>query len=229
MSDEVIEGIAAAEPAKRGMSDEHKAKMAAGRAAARSRGRPAARAETAPLPRAAPDGMTEDQRILAELERHIAAVDAGEVQVNRDAVGGLLSNSFDIPLQGRRPGWDYEYKTIKINGEEVDPSDLIEYRNGGWIPVPRTDMPGQVPADWKGPYIDRRGMRMMMRPMRLTEQAKAEALAHAFQVRQEKLEGAMAGDGGRDQAPRRLPDGRPAALIKTDEMVQVLPGHQPLI
>lgn len=221
MTDEPIMGIAPpAETAKRGMSDEHKKAMAEGRERAKAnrattRGRPALRTERLPLPREMSPEMTEEQRILEDLNRQIAAVESGETRVSRDAVGGLLSNSFNIPLQGRRQGWDYEYKTVKVNGEEVDSSDLIDYRNGGWIPVPRTDFPTEVPADWKGAFIDRRGQRMYMRPQRLTDEARAEAYNNALQVKHDKLEGALAGEGGRDVAPRRLPDGRPATSFTT--------------
>lgn len=220
MDDIAVDGIGAAEPApvKRGMSDEHKAKMAEGRAraaASRSRGRPAMRETSAPLPPVMPSGMTEEQRILEDLNRQIAAVESGQVEVSRERVGDGGFN-FDIPIQGRRHGWDYEYKTYKVAAEEVDPSDLQQYTLGGWIPVPRTDMPTEMPPGSHSPYIERRGQRMYMRPQRLTDQAKQEQIEHAYRVKEEKLQGAMAGESGRDMAARRLPDGRPAASISIE-------------
>jgi hypothetical protein len=35
----------------------------------------------------------------------------------------------DLPRHRRKPNWDYEYKTIRVFNEPVDPGDMMEVRN----------------------------------------------------------------------------------------------------
>ena len=193
------------------MSDEHKAKMAAGRAAAKTRGRPNMREAAASLPRPAEVG---GEPSIDELERRIAAVgDGGEL--TRQA-RGVTDASFDFPMKGRVPGWDYEWKTVRVNGQEVDPSDLTEIDAGGWIPVPASHFRSLVPPGWSRAYIERRGQRAYMRPMRLTLEAREEQKRHAMTQKSDRLMTAQAGDAGREFARRVNPDGTPAAQIDVD-------------
>lgn len=194
------------------MTPEHKAKMAAGRERAKaerdaaiadgtiapkvrqSRGRPALRAEAAPLPREVPIPHISGDPTVDELERAIAAVGDGS-RVTRQA-RGMSDATFDIPMQGRREGWDYEWKTVRVNGEEVDPSSIVEYQQGGWNLVPRTHFPSLVPPGWKKPYIERWGMQLFMRPMHLSKEASEELRQHAFNTLNDRLSQAAVGEVG---------------------------------
>jgi hypothetical protein len=211
---------------KRVMTDDQKARMKAGReraAASRSRGRPARREAAAPLPREVPVAPVSGDPTVEELERQIAALGDGETLTRQPR--GLSDATFDIPMQGRLPGWDYEYKTVRVNAEEVDPSSLVEIEQGGWRPVPRTHFPSLTPPGWRLPYIERWGQRMYMRPMRLSIEAKEEQLKHAFQVRDEKLLQAQVGDMSSEMARR---SNRVEGLNINREPAP-LPGRQALL
>ncbi len=196
------EGIAP----KRKMSPEHLQKMAEGRARAmearaqQTRGRPAARTATAPLPREAlPRGQGDPT--LEDLERMVESVERGTSRPSREQ-RGQTETTFDFPEQGKRPGWDYCWWPFKITGQEVDASQMVEYAQGGWIPVPVSHFPSLVPAGWNKPVIERRGCRAFMRPMRLSEEARAETRKHAYEQKANRLAAAQTGDSGREYAPR---------------------------
>ena len=108
-------------------------------------------------------------------------------RVNRNA------NPYDIPQRLKKPGWDYQWWAIRVMGEPVDASELVEAREGGWRPVPAESMKELVPPDWNKPHIERGGQVLYMRPMYLTEEARAEDLKLAEDQRYDKLKGALAG------------------------------------
>jgi len=193
---------------KRGLSEEHKAKLAEGRQRAkeaRTRGRPASRPEGAPMPReAAPGG----DPTLEDLERMIASVERGDQRLTREPQG-QVATTFDVPEQGKRPGWDYTWWPYKIVGQEVDAAELVEYAKGGWLPVPSSHFPSLVPQGWGKPVIERHGQRLFMRPMRLSEEARIESLQHAFEQKANRLAAAEVGDAGREFARR---DGRAGGI-----------------
>lgn len=68
-------------------------------------------------------------------------------------------------------GWDYQWKTKTIkNWEWID--HQVELAQNGWEPVPAERHPGVfMPKDYRGP-IERGGMILMERDMRLTAQAR---------------------------------------------------------
>lgn len=207
----IAEDITPAAP-KRTMSEAHKQKMAQGREAkrAQSRGRPAARHEAAPLTKARLADHQGDQ----SLEDIIDALGTGE-HLTRERRGGAGSD-FDVPLQGRRAGWDYQWWTTHIVGQEVDPSYTVEITRGSWFPVPASHFPQLCPPGWSRPTIDRQGQRLYMRPMRLTEEARAEAARHAVEQKQARLQQAQTGDSGREFAPRTV-DSR--ISVKTEPLL----------
>lgn len=213
------------------MTPEHKEKMAAGRKRAaqerRSRGRPALREEAAPLPRELATPHVSGDPGVEELERNISAIGDGS-QITRQA-RGMSDSTFDIPMQGRREGWDYEWKTVRVNGEEVDPSNIVEYQQGGWNLVPRTHFPSLVPPGWNKPYIERWGMQLFMRPMRLTEEARTELQKHAFNTLNDRLSAAAVGDVGISGA--RGFDQQRNIGVKTERgaIDGVRPGRQSLL
>lgn len=196
----------------RAMTPEHKAKMAEGRiaaaarrtaaaeqqVAATSRGRPASRPAPAPMPREArPAGNPE----VEDFERLLKSIETGDLTVSRD-VRGQTATTFDVPEQGKRPGWDYCWWPFKIVGEEIDASVIVEYARGGWIEVHPSHFPSLVPRGWRRPCIERQGARLYMRPMRLSDEARAETERHAYEQKANRLAAAEAGDTGREFARR---------------------------
>jgi hypothetical protein len=198
-------------PVRRTMSEEHKARMAAGRAAkAQSRARPASRPEPSPLPKERPQGFAGDQ----SLEDIIDALGTGEHLTRErrgDGGGGL-----DVPLQGRREGWDYQWWATHVVGQEVDPSYTVEITRGSWFPVPASHFPQLCPPGWSRPTIDRQGLRLYMRPMRLTKEAQAEANRFAYEQKQARLQAAQAGETGSDYAKRVQLEG---ITVKTEPLL----------
>lgn len=179
---------------------------AAARAAAgiapppKTRGRPASRPQAAPMPREATPSTDPE---IEEYERQIRAIETGEIKLTRDSHSGSgVPTTFDIPEQGKRPGWAYQWWPFKVMAQDVDASDLVEYARGGWIPVHPRDFPSKVPPGSRGRTIDIRGMRLFMRPQRLNDEAQLEAFQQAFEAKDARLRAAAAGDTGREFAPR---------------------------
>lgn len=197
---------ATTEKPRRTMSPEHKAKLAAGREAARerSRGRPAVRVEAAPLPaeRPAPTSARPD---VDDFEAFIDSLGDGST-LTRETRGGT-ETMFDVPMRGRREGWDYQYWPTHVIGQEVDPSYSVEIAQGSWFPVPASHFPQLCPIGWDRKTIDRGGQRLYMRPLRLTEEAKAEQTQRAFEQKANRLAAAQAGDSGSNFARRASLEG----------------------
>lgn len=101
------------------------------------------------------------------------------------------TGNFDIPPHMKKPGWDYEWKTISVLGQPVDGAELMQVNEGGWRPTSAKDMAGLCPPGWKKTTIERYGMMLFMRPMRLTQEARQEDLDIAERQKSDKLRGAM--------------------------------------
>lgn len=183
-------------------------KAAKERAAEQTRGRPASFDGERPMPPEIPREMSSEERAIQDI------IDSGGAELSRQSV--QAGADFDIPLRGRVEGWDYQYWPVKIVGQEVDPSVLVEYRRGGWIPVPASHFPQLRAPGATSTTIDRHGQRMYMRPMRLTVEAKAEMQKLAYDQKAHRLAAAQAGDAGREFARRVNADGSPAARIDVD-------------
>ena len=139
------------------------------------------------------------------LEAIIDALGTGE-HLTRETRGNS-GNEFEVPYQGRREGWDYQWFATHIMGQPVDASYEVAIQRGSWFPVPAAHFPQMCPANWSRQTIDHSGQRLYMRPERLSAEARAEAQRQAFQQKRDKLAQAQAGDGGRDFAPRVQLDG----------------------
>lgn len=114
-------------------------------------------------------------------------------------------NAYEFPDRLKKKGWDYQWWPIRVMGEPMDPSSLVEVREGGWRPVPAKDMPDLVPPGWDKPHVERGGQVLYMRPMHLTQEARAEDLKIAEDQRYDKLKGALAGPQELSKiAPRRI-------------------------
>ncbi len=100
----------------------------------------------------------------------------------------------DLPPHRRKPGWDYEYKVIRVLREPVDPADMLEVRNAGWRPELAKDWPELVePGTPPDSPIERRGQRLYGRPMSLTNEARQEDIQAAYQQQKDKTLAAASG------------------------------------
>jgi hypothetical protein len=100
----------------------------------------------------------------------------------------------DLPTQYKKPGWDYEYKTITVLGQPVDSADFLEIRNAGWRAETARNWPTLVePGTPPDAPIERRGQRLYGRPMSLTMEARQEDVNAARQQMYDKTMAASTG------------------------------------
>jgi hypothetical protein len=182
----------------------------------RSRGRPASRREATPMP--AEREMPVSARSpnpTDDLEAFIDGLGDGRT-LTREGRRGGADTTFEVPQQGRRQGWDYQWWVTHVTGQEEDPSYFVRIQNGGWVPTPAAHFPQLCPVGWARKTIDREGQRLFMRPQRLTDEANAEQRQMAYEQKANRLAAAQSGDSGRDFARRVNLDGSPAAQIDVD-------------
>jgi hypothetical protein len=140
----------------------------------------------------------EDPRVRAakralELREHMGTVDDG-------------GNQFYVDPRIIPDGWSYEWKTRTVLNQE-NPGYQVKCASTGWEDVPAHRHPQMMPVEYKGMTIDRMGMRLMERPLEITEEVKARDLKNARdQVRQKEaqLTGAPAGTFERDNKGNTL-------------------------
>ena len=119
-----------------------------------------------------------------------------EFNIRRRPRGERSVNSFDIPPRFKRPGWDYQYITIRVLNEPVDASRIWTYQeDGGWRPVRVKDMLGYMDPSIPGDqFIEKDGQRLMTRPMHLTLQARQEDLEYAQEQRIDRMAAEASGE-----------------------------------
>ncbi len=131
----------------------------------------------------------------AEDPRARAAKRAAEL---REHSGGDMdegSDKFFVPPEDIPDGWSYEWKAWTVLGAE-NPGKQVSDARRGWEAVPAYRHPSYMPKDYTGATIDRDGMRLMERPLEITNEVKAYELRKAReQVNQKEaqIKGAPAG------------------------------------
>jgi hypothetical protein len=70
------------------------------------------------------------------------------------------------------PGWSYEWKRLTVMGA-TDPSYQVSLAQRGWEPVPASRHPEMMPLGDGSATIDRRGQRLMERPLVITQESVA--------------------------------------------------------
>ena len=98
-------------------------------------------------------------------------------------------------------GWSYEWKTFEIFGKQ-DPQYQVELSVGGWEAVPCSRHPELMPAGWTGKTIDRQGMRLMERPLVVTQHAQQRDRRKA-QMQVSNKEQSLAGETAGAFDPRK--------------------------
>lgn len=114
----------------------------------------------------------------------------------------------DLPDKHKKPGWDYEWKAVRVFNEPVDGGTMLVVRNAGWRPELARDWPMMVePGTAPDAPIERQGQRLYGRPMSLTNEAKQEDIEAAYGQQRDKMQAARTGDT-RNSAQPGIPNGR---------------------
>lgn len=148
----------------------------------------------------ADDPIAAAEARAAELMGHLGDLDEGtdEFYINRE----------EIP-----PGWDYQWKTKTVLGQE-DPAYQVAIRRAGWEPVPASRHPAMMPDGGKYPVIERKGMILCERPKIISDRAADIQLKRAraqVRTKEEQLNAAPPG-----HFERQKPGGEPLAQVSHD-------------
>lgn len=108
-------------------------------------------------------------------------------RLQRRSRRGGTENPYEVTPRLKKRGWDYEWKNDVVMGQPITNSEKVSIADAHWTPVPAQDMPEMLPPGWDKPYIERDGMTLMMRPMYLSEEARAEDYAIAQEQKNSKL------------------------------------------
>lgn len=100
-----------------------------------------------------------------------------------EGVDEFFIDPADIP-----EGWSYEWKRRTVLGAE-DPAYQVALARAGWEPVPTSRHPSYMPMGGDYPFIERKGMILMERPLEITDDARNAELRKArMQVRQKEAQ-----------------------------------------
>ncbi|MCB8880122.1 hypothetical protein ACELLULO517_07735 [Acidisoma cellulosilytica] len=114
---------------------------------------------------------------------------------------GLHTDKYHVPDDLKQPDMSYEWKTATVTGME-QMEHQVELAANHWKPVLASEMPGMMPADYKG-HVNRGGQVLMCRPEYLTQEAHEEILDTSLQ--RVKNQEQRLGMSNRDEAPRTAP------------------------
>ena len=122
------------------------------------------------------DPRTRAARRAAELRDH----HNGDME---EGIDEFYIDPSDIP-----DGWSYEWKRRTVLGAE-DPAYQVALARSGWEPVPTSRHPSYMPMGGDYPFIERKGMILMERPLEITQDARDNELRKArAQVRQKEAQ-----------------------------------------
>lgn len=148
-------------------------------AVAPRRGRPPAKNRVPENPYLATDTTPRDPRPAPIRERRTGRIEVeghGGVKLSRKRSGN--TDPYAIPPHVIPTGWDYQWNTYTIVGQQAVDSQILMAENG-WRPVPSERHAGMfMPEGHKG-HILRGGMILEERPMALTIEAREEDQAKA--------------------------------------------------
>lgn len=146
-----------------------------------------------------------------------AARRAAEVRAN---VGDMDEGQDKYYIDRRTipDGWDYEWKTKAVFGEER-PAYQVQLERMGWTPVPAERHPSYMPDGGKYSTIERDGMILMERPLELTQEARQIELKKARQQVRHK-EAQLNSAPGADHFGR---DNKGNSLVKVNKSYEAIP------
>ena len=119
----------------------------------------------------------------------------------------------DLPEEHKKPGWDYEWKTIRVFNEPVDSGIMQVVRGAGWAAEKAKDWPTKVePGSPPDSPVESNGQRLYGRPMYLTNEARQEDLNEAYRQQRDKMQSAATGQTASANAPG-IPNGRATRAV----------------
>ena len=141
---------------------------------------------------------------------------------SRDDRSGML----EIPEHLKKPGWDYQYMTIRVLNEPVDNARLRDFTdNGQWRPAKAKDFPSLVdPGTPPNAPIEIEGQRLYERPMSYTLQARQEDYIAAEEQRRDKLAAAAAGRSTGNNDPGMV-DNRLTRRVPVEVVIEEASGR----
>lgn len=141
----------------------------------------------APSARTAPRARREAPREIREPVRKGALVvtgrDGEQLSRRRTAVGDVHF----VPPNEIPHGWDYQWNTVTVVGQEFPEEQQIMQQNG-WRPVPAERHSGRwYPPGYKGAIVVK-GLRLEERPTELGNEARAEDIENARKQHRDQTE-----------------------------------------
>lgn len=124
-----------------------------------------------PAPQAAPIAPSRPEMrptMREEDPRARAARRAAELRDHRNGDMDEGIDEFYIDPADIPEGWSYEWKRRTVLGAE-DPAYQVALARAGWEPVPTSRHPSYMPMGGDYPFIERKGMILMERPLEITD------------------------------------------------------------
>jgi hypothetical protein len=150
----------------------------------------------------------------------------GEIITRHRTLGdGAMVSEFDVPEHLRDPNWEVQAVRTSVFGKP-DPQAMNEALRDGFKPCRRADYPGMLPD--LGPNaktLERDGLMLMERPRKLANEALADHVQAAVNLRRDQGEafgerklakgfekGRQSGDG-RFNAGKQIKRGKPEVAV----------------
>lgn len=124
----------------------------------------------------ATDARDEVRSSVRTPPRELDRVD--EIRSRRRTRKGAQADKFYIDPKTIPVGWDYQWRRISCLNER-DPGYEVMLYQQAFTPVPAKRHPEMSPPGFSGDTIERDGLLLMERPMRLTKEAQLEDLEEA--------------------------------------------------
>ena len=170
-----------------------------------------------PVVEAAPSRPDMRPAMREEDPRARAARRAAELRDHRNGDLDEGTDEFAIDPSDIPEGWSYEWKRRTVLGAE-DPAYQVALARAGWEPVPTSRHPSYMPMGGDYPFIERKGMILMERPLEITDDARNTELRKArMQVRQKEAQ-LNSAEGG--QFERQNKD---QSLVKVKRSYEAIP------
>lgn len=122
--------------------------------------------------------------------------------------GEGIDNWSEVPKDMKDPGWDYEWRVLRVLAKDTPGAEKSFWYEQSWRPVPaKGKWLKMCEPGYEGKYVERMDQMLMMRPAHLSEEARREDFEIAEEQKWNKLEAASA-----------VPTGRPGIVAHRDKM-----------
>ncbi len=152
------------------------------------------------------------------------ALPAGDF-VRRRRVDRQVGVFDDLPMHRKKPGWDYQWITIRVLAQPVDRSNIRDFReNGGWQVQLIKDWPEYGdPSDAPDAPVETGGQMLVGRPLHLTEEARAEDYQAAVQQQRDRMVAAASGRSA-IRGEEGMPSGRVTRVVPLEISLEGVAG-----